>query len=84
MQVTEMQLRTMTTTSKRYHCPLACCRRLGWDGPHLANQLHNPQLLGSRVEAVSSHQRLFYQLCCYATPTADTIHYCYDGARNIH
>ena len=36
-------------------------------------------LLGSRVEAVSSHQRLFYQLCCYATPTADTIHYCYDG-----
>ena len=56
--------------------------------PHLANQLHNLQLRGSRVETVklgsSSHQRLFYQLCCYATPTADTSHYCYDGARNIH
>ena len=40
--------------------------------PHLANQLHNLQLRGSRVETVklgsSSHQRLFYQLCCYATP----------------
>ena len=84
MQVTVMQLRTMTTTSKRYTAHWHAAGGWAGDGPHLANQLHNLQLLGSRVEAVSSHQRLFYQLCCYATPTADTIHYCYDGARNIH